>query len=54
MPNVPKRKLSKRARKALNAKQRALWTYNPATRRIENKKRAPKRGGAGRYTEESE
>jgi len=35
---VPREKMSKKARKQLDASQRTLWTVPPVTRKIENKK----------------
>ncbi len=35
---IPRDKLSKRAKKALDSKKRVLWNQSPVTRRIECKK----------------
>ena len=35
---IPREKLSKRARKALDGRKRVLWARCPVTRRTENKK----------------
>lgn len=35
---IPKEKLSKKARKALEAKKRAVWGFSPVTKRVESKK----------------
>ena len=35
---VSKAKLSKKARKKLNAEKRTTWTFSPVTRRVESKK----------------
>ncbi len=35
---IPRDKLSKRARKALDSKKRITWEQNPVTRRVESKK----------------
>ena len=36
---IPREKLGKKAKKALDAQRRALWEIPPATKRIESKKR---------------
>ena len=36
---IPRDKMSKKARRELDASQRTLWTLPPVTRKIENKKR---------------
>ena len=36
---IPKEKLSKRARKAMNAQRRVLWSADPRTRVIPDKRR---------------
>ena len=36
---IPREKLSKRARKALDAKKRGTWAFSPVTKRVESKKR---------------
>ena len=35
---VPKAKLSKKARRKLNAERRATWAFSPVTKRVESKK----------------
>ena len=35
---VPREKLGKRARRAIDRKQRATWAFSPTTRRAESKK----------------
>ena len=35
---IPREKLGKKARKALDAKKRATWTFSPVTKRVESKK----------------
>ncbi|MBQ8093001.1 MAG: hypothetical protein IJ242_05425 [Clostridia bacterium] len=35
---VPKEKMSKKARKALENEQRITWSFTPSTRKIESKK----------------
>ena len=35
---ISKSKLSKKARKKLNAEKRTTWTFSPVTRRVESKK----------------
>ncbi|MBQ6959590.1 MAG: hypothetical protein IJP78_01290 [Clostridia bacterium] len=35
---IPKEKLGKKARKALEAKKRATWGISPVTKRVESKK----------------
>ena len=35
---ISKAKLSKKARKNLNAEKRTTWTFSPVTRRVESKK----------------
>ena len=35
---IPKDKLSKKARKHLDAEQRTTWCFSPSTRKIESKK----------------
>ena len=37
---VPREKMSKKARKALDLSRRTTWDTPPVTRRIENKKRS--------------
>lgn len=36
---IPREKLSRKARKVLDAKQRVLWACPPETKKIESKKR---------------
>ena len=35
---VPEEKMSKKARKAMNAERRKTWAFSPVTRKIESKK----------------
>ena len=35
---IPREKLSKKARRALDAEKRAAWGFSPVTRKVENKK----------------
>ena len=35
---VPKEKMSKKARKQMNAEKRTTWTFSPVTRKIDSKK----------------
>ena len=35
---IPREKLGKRARRALDAQKRAAWSFSPVTRKVENKK----------------
>ena len=35
---VPREKMSRKARRALDARKRVMWTICPATKRIENKR----------------
>ena len=35
---VPKEKMSKKARRKMNAEKRTTWTFSPVTRKIESKK----------------
>ena len=35
---IPKEKMSKKARKALEAKKRSTWGFSPVTKRVESKK----------------
>ena len=35
---ISKAKLSKKAKKKLNAEKRTTWTFSPVTRRVESKK----------------
>ncbi len=36
---IPREKLSKKARRLLDAEKRATWSFSPVTRKAENKKR---------------
>ena len=36
---IPREKLSKKARRSLDAEKRATWGFSPVTRKVENKKR---------------
>jgi len=36
---VPRKKMSKKARKKMDAERRATWAFSPVTKKIENKKR---------------
>ena len=36
---IPREKLGKNARRALDAERRATWSFSPVTRKVENKKR---------------
>ena len=36
---VPREKLGKKARKALDAQRRATWSFSPTTRKVESRKR---------------
>ena len=35
---IPREKLGKKARRALDAQKRATWDFSPVTRKVENKK----------------
>ena len=35
---IPREKLGKKARRALDAEKRATWAFSPVTRKAENKK----------------
>ncbi len=35
---IPREKMGKKARKALDLKRRATWSFSPITRKIESKK----------------
>lgn len=35
---IPREKLSKKARRALDAQRRAAWGFSPVTRKVESKK----------------
>lgn len=50
---VPKEKLNKKARKALDAQGRVLWNFSPSTRRVENKKRYDRKKIAHAWYKES-
>lgn len=48
MAFIPKQKLSKKARRALDLKKRATWEgFSPVTRRTENKKAYDRKRPAG-------
>ena len=50
---IPRGKLSKRARKEQDARERAGWgSINPATRRIESKKLYNRKKDLTRYTDD--
>ncbi len=52
---IPKEKLSKKARKALEAKKRAVWGFSPVTKRVESKKVYDrKKNSRVRYEDERE
>lgn len=36
---IPREKLGKKARKALDSQRRATWSFSPTTRKVESKKR---------------
>ena len=36
---IPREKLNKKARKALDARKREGWSFSPVTRKVESKKR---------------
>ena len=36
---IPREKLGKKTRRALDAEKRATWGFSPVTRKVENKKR---------------
>ena len=36
---IPREKLGKKARKELDRQRRFTWSFSPATRKVENKKR---------------
>ena len=36
---VPREKMGKKARRALDNRQRVSWSFSPVTRKVENKKR---------------
>ena len=38
---IPKEKLSKKARRELNAAQRTLWVVSPVSKKVESKKIRP-------------
>lgn len=38
MKFIPREKLSKKAKRALDGKRRATWEFNPVTRQAESKK----------------
>ena len=43
---IPREKLSKKARRALDAEKRATWGFSPVTRRVESKKHYDRRKSA--------
>ncbi len=43
---IPREKMSPKARRALDAKKRVLWTVCPATKRIDSKKAYNRRENA--------
>ncbi len=45
---VPKSKMSKKARRALDGKKRVLWAFSPVTRRAESARRYRRSGPAER------
>ena len=49
---IPRGKLSKKARKELNALGRAVWELNPATRRVESKKLYDRKKNPIRYDDD--
>ena len=52
---IPKGKMSKKARKALEAKKRATWGFSPVTKRVESKKvYSRKKNSRVRYEDERE
>ena len=52
---IPKEKMSKKARKALEAKKRAAWGISPVTKRVESKKvYSRKKNSRVRYEDERE
>ena len=36
---IPREKMGKKARKALDTQRRATWSFSPTTRKVESKKR---------------
>lgn len=46
---IPREKMSKKARKELDASQRTVWTVPPVTRKIENKKHDHRKKSCIRY-----
>lgn len=48
---IPKEKLGKKARKALDAQQRTLWAMPPASKAIESKKRYDRKRDARSWKE---
>ena len=49
---IPRGKMSKKARKELNALERATWDMNPATRRVESKKLYNRKRSPIRYDDD--
>ena len=43
---IPREKLGKKARRALDAEKRAIWSFSPVTRKVENKKRYDRKKSA--------
>ena len=43
---IPREKLGKKARRALDAEKRATWGFSPVTRRVESKKHYDRRKNA--------
>ncbi len=43
---IPREKLGKKARRALDAEKRATWSFSPVTRKVENKKRYDRKKSA--------
>ena len=52
---IPKEKMSKKARKALEAQKRSTWGFSPVTRHVESKKvYSRKKNSRVRYEDERE
>lgn len=45
-PFIPREKMSKKARRELDSRQRSAWDISPVTRRKENKKSIPGKGSS--------
>ena len=43
---IPREKLGKKARRALDVEKRATWSFSPVTRKVENKKRYDRKKNA--------